>query len=175
MTAKDLLRDAFRTGITVKGVDGLLEVAGGVLLWFVQPQAMGRALQLLSLHELSRDPHDVVAIHLLRISEKLAHSSPLFASLFLLSHGLAKVGLAIALWRNELWAYPIAIGVFSGFGIYQIYRLSHTHSFALAILTVLDAVVVWLTWEEYRVQKSERGLSGGLRKPGVVGGDDDLT
>jgi uncharacterized membrane protein len=161
MTAKELLRDAFRTGITMKGVDGLLEVTGGVLLWFVKPRAMSGALRALSLHELSRDPHDFIGIHLLPVSERLAHSNPLFPSIFLLSHGLAKVGLAVALWLNELWAYPLAIGVFSAFGIYQIYRISHTHSITLVILTLFDAMVVWLTWEEYRVQKSKRGVIDG--------------
>jgi uncharacterized membrane protein len=161
MTLRDLLRDVFRAGITMKGIDGLLEITGGVLLWFVKPRAMGGALRALSLHELSRDPHDFIGIHLLHVSEKLAHSNPLFASLFLLSHGLAKVGLAIALWLNELWAYPLAIGVFSAFGLYQMYRISHTHSIALAVLTVFDALIVWLTWREYHLQKSERAL--GLR------------
>jgi uncharacterized membrane protein len=159
MTVKDLLRNAFRTGITMKGVDGLLEVTGGVLLWFVKPRAMSGALRALSLHEL-RDSNDWIWIHLLHMSEKLASSSPLFPSLFLLSHGLAKVGLATALWLNELWAYPLAIGVFSAFGIYQLYRVSHTHSITLVVLTIFDAIVVWLTWQEYRVQKSVRGLSG---------------
>ncbi len=156
MTAKDLLRDAFRTGITAKGVDGLLEIAGGVLVWFLQPSAMGRALRALSLHELSRDRHDFIAIHLLHVSERLAHSAPLFASIFLLSHGLVKVLLAIALWMNELWAYPLAIGVFVAFSIYQVYRFAHTHSIGLMILTVVDIVIVGLTWAEWRVQKSER-------------------
>lgn len=164
MTAKKLLHDAFRTGITMKGIDGLLETTGGVLLWYVKPQAMGRALRTLGLHELSRDPHDFISIHLLHVSEKLAHSNPLFASIFLLVHGLAKVGLAIALWLNELWAYPLAIGVFSSFGVYQIYRFSHTHSIALAILTIFDAMIVWLTWEDYRVQKSARGFSRGTAR-----------
>ncbi|HXX71276.1 MAG TPA: DUF2127 domain-containing protein [Candidatus Acidoferrum sp.] len=157
MTVRDLLRDIFRAGITMKGIDGLLEITGGVLLWFIKPRAMGGALRALSLHELSRDPHDSVGIHLLHVSDRLAHSNPLFASIFLLLHGLAKVGLAVALWLNELWAYPLAIGVFSAFGLYQVYRISHTHSVALAILTVFDAMIVWLTWKEYRQQKSERG------------------
>jgi len=158
MTLRELLRDVFRAGITMKGIDGLLEITGGVLLWFVKPRAMGGALRALSLHELSRDPHDLIGIHLLHVSERLAHSNPLFASIFLLSHGLAKVGLAVALWLNELWAYPLAIGVFSAFGLYQMYRVSHTHSIALAILTVFDALIVWLTSREYRLQKSERAL-----------------
>ena len=29
-----LLHDSFRVGITIKGIDGILEALGGVLLWF---------------------------------------------------------------------------------------------------------------------------------------------
>jgi len=160
MTGKDFLHDAFRTGITMKGVDGLLEATGGVLLWFVRPQAMGHALRVLSLHELSRDPNDFIGIHLLHISTKLAHSDPTFASIYLLAHGLTKAGLSVALWLNELWAYPLAIGVFSAFAAYQIYRFSHTQAIALLILTIFDAAIVWLTWKEYRVRKREAKEEG---------------
>ena len=162
MTGKAFLHDAYRTGITMKGVDGLLEAAGGVLLWFIRPQTLSHVLRVLSLHELSRDPNDFVGIHLLHISAKLAHSDPTFASIYLLWHGLAKAGLAVALWMNRLWAYPLAIGVFSAFGLYQIYRFGHTHSIALMILTIFDASIVWLTWEEYGVRKAEREKNGAV-------------
>jgi len=156
MTAKDLLRDAFRTGITAKGIDGLLEIAGGVLVWFIKPQAIGKALRALSLHELSRDRSDFIATHLLHISEQLAHSKPMFASIFLLSHGLMKVLIVAALWMNELWAYPLAIGVFAAFSVYQVYRFTHTHSISLLIITFVDIVIIWLTWAEWRVQRAEK-------------------
>ena len=162
MTGKVFLHDAYRTGITMKGVDGLLEATGGVLLWFIRPQAMSHALRVLSLHELSRDPNDFVGIHLLHISAKLAHSDPTFASIYLIWHGLAKAGLAVALWMNRLWAYPLAIGVFSAFALYQIYRFGHTHSIALMILTIFDASIVWLTWKEYGVRKAEREKNGAV-------------
>lgn len=155
MTLRALLRDLFRTGITMKGVDGLLEATGGVLLWFIRPWEMGHALRVLAWHELSRDPNDFIGIHLLHISEKLAHSDPMFASIYLLWHGLAKMGLAVALWMNELWAYPLAIFVFSFFAGYQVYRFSHTHSAALLILTIFDVAIIWLTWEEYAARKAE--------------------
>ena len=156
MNPKSILRATFRTGITMKGIDGLLETIGGVLLWFISPSALSAPIQALCQHELSRDPHDFIAGHILHISEKLAHRDPLFASLYLLSHGVVKVILAIALWLDELWAYPVAIFVFTAFGVYQTYRYTHTHSFTLLALTIFDAIVVWLTWEEYRVQKAER-------------------
>lgn len=140
----------------MKGIDGLLEAIGGVLLWFVKPSEMSATIQALCQHELSRDPHDIVAAHFLHISERLAHSDPLFASIYLLAHGVVKVALAVVLWLGKLWAYPLAIFVFSAFSVYQIYRYTHTHSIALLLLTVFDVAIVWLTWGDYRVVKSAR-------------------
>jgi uncharacterized membrane protein len=160
MNALSLLRATFRTGITMKGIDGLLEATGGVLLWFIKPSSLSWTLQAIFQHELSRDPHDFVAAHLLHLSERLAHSDPLFASIYLVSHGLIKVVLAILLWMNKIWAYPLAVGVFSAFSVYQVYRFSHTHSMFLLLLTAFDVVIVYLTWEEYRVEKSKREMQG---------------
>lgn len=160
MNAKSILHGSFRAGIAMKGVDGALEAIGGVLLWFVKTSAMGKTLHTLFEHELSRDPHDFIAMHLLHASEKLAHSDPLFASIYLLSHGIIKAALAAALWMNELWAYPLAIFVFSTFSVYQVYRYTHTHSVALLLLTVFDVAIVYLTWQEYRMQKAERNARG---------------
>lgn len=162
MNAKFLLHGTFRTGVAMKGVDGLLEMIGGILLWFIKPSAMSSTLRMLCEHELSRDPHDFIAVHLLHTSERLVHGDPLFASIFLLSHGSVKAVLAVFLWFGELWAYPLAIFVFSAFSVYQVYRYTHTDSIALLGLTAFDLAIVWLTWGEYRVQKSARkaGRSG---------------
>jgi uncharacterized membrane protein len=162
MNAKSILHGTFRAGITMKGIDGLLEALGGVLLWFIKPSAMSATIQALCQHELSRDPHDFITAHLLHISGRLAHSDPLFASIYLFSHGLVKIVLAIVLWLDELWAYPVAIGVFGAFSVYQIYRYTYTHAIALLVLTVFDVAVVWLTWQEYRVQKTERETRKGV-------------
>ncbi len=157
MNSLSFLKASFRTAITVKGIDGLLEAVGGVLLWFIKPESLGGSLQGIFQHELSRDAHDFIAAHLLHASEKFAHSDPLFASIYLFSHGLIKAMLSAFLWMNELWAYPLAIGVFSAFSVYQVYRFTHTHSITLLLLTVFDLLIVYLTWEEYRVEKSRRG------------------
>lgn len=156
MIPQSLLHSTFRVGIAIKAIDGILETIGGALLWFVRPATMNRALRFIFQHELSRDTHDFFAGHLLHFSANVAHGSIVFASLYLLSHGAVKIALAAALWMNELWAYPLAIFVFGAFTVYQIYRYDHTHSLALLILTVFDAAVVWLTWEEYGAQRSTR-------------------
>jgi uncharacterized membrane protein len=147
---RTILKTVFRTGITLKGIDGALEIVGGVLLWIVRPSATNALLRVLSQHDLSRDPHDFIALRLLRTSEILLSSNRLFPSLFLLSHGIAKVVLVIAMWMKQLWSYPLTILVFSAFSAYQIYRCSHTHSIALFILTIFDVVVIALTWQQWR-------------------------
>jgi uncharacterized membrane protein len=145
--------ESFRAGITLKGVDGVLELIGAALLWAVKPETLNHAVRFIFQHELSRDPHDFLAAHVLHATQRLEGENKLFAELFLLSHGLIKIIIVTALWLDQLWAYPLAIVIFSAFGVYQTYRWTHTHSFFLAVLTVFDAAIVYLTWAEFRVQK----------------------
>src|SRR6266849_1616120 len=87
--------------------------------------------------------------HLLRLSERFSADTQFFAAMYLLVHGVVKVLLVWALFRAKLWAYPAAIVVFAAFGVYQMYRYFLSPSFAMIALTVLDVVVIVLTWMEY--------------------------
>lgn len=151
-TGERRLRQLFDASIIIKGLDGLLQVAAGVLLLFVKPQSLNRALIALTEHELLQDPKDKIANYILSLGH-LSAGSKLFGILFLLSHGLIKIFIVIGLLKNKLWFYPLGIVVFTAFGLYQIYQYSHTHSLGLLILTILDVFVVALTWHEYRVIK----------------------
>lgn len=148
-----LVKGTFRAGIALKGIDGVFETIGGVLLWFIHPSATNAMVRILCQHELSSDSRDFIAIHLLRASETLLSGNRTFASLYLLSHGATKVVLVIAPWMNAMWAYPLTIFVFSIFGAYQIYWYSHTHSIAMLLLTIFDAGLIYLTWVEWREQE----------------------
>ena len=146
-----LRRGTFRLGITLKGIDGLLETAAGVVL-LVDPSILSNIS--LTIWTFGHFHHHRTG----RIGEQLAMTDPRFASLYLLSHGLVKVVLAVCLWMNRLWAYPAAILVFGLFGVYQIYRLERVYSIGLLLLTISDAIIIWLTALEYRDQKRQRLL-----------------
>ncbi len=141
---------AFQVGVVLKWIDGVLEVVGAALPLFVKPDRIVGAVAALTRHELSRHPHDPLAAHLLQAAQGLRGGGELFVSLYLLTHGLVKVGLVWALLRSKLWAYPVAIAIFAAFGAYQMLRWSRTHSPAMVALTVLDAFVILLTWAEWR-------------------------
>lgn len=151
-----VLHDTFMIGIILKGIDGVFEIIGGVILYAVSPAQINRTLFFLLQHELSEDPRDVVANFLIRAAGQLSVGTQHFASLYLLSHGIVKAGIVISLWKNKLWAYPAAIVFFIAFIGYQLYRYTFTHSPWMIVLTVFDVVIVVLTWLEYRHVISEK-------------------
>jgi uncharacterized membrane protein len=50
--------------------------------------------------------------------------------------------------------------VFALFIMYQLYRFSFTHSVWLLVITILDMVVIWLTWREYKYLRRDRAVEG---------------
>src|SRR5258708_36532491 len=139
----------FEVGVILKGLDGVLQIASGALLLFLNPGQIRHAVVLLTRHTLSRDPDDLVANYLVRAADQLSVSHQLFASLYLLLHGVVKIVLVWALLRPRLWAYPPAILIFAPFSAYQIYQFVISHSIVMLVLTILDFVVIALTWPEH--------------------------
>jgi len=146
----------FKIGIAIKGVDGVLETIAGVALLFVSPASLGRLVDWPTHGELQEDPNDFIARHLVNFSQHLSIGTKHFAAICLLVYGMVKVGLAAGLWRGKLRAYPVALIVLGLFLVYQIYRLTHTHSPGLALVSVLDFVILALIWRDYRYRRERR-------------------
>jgi uncharacterized membrane protein len=132
----------------VKGVDGVLELIGGLLLAFLPPVAINRAVLFFVEGELKEDPADFVS-NLLLHTARNAIEVKVPASVFLIVHGFVKLLLVAALATNRLWSYPVAILVFAGFTMYQLYQLAQQRSFFLEIATLMDVVVILFVIVEY--------------------------
>jgi uncharacterized membrane protein len=146
----------FLASVWFKGLDGLLELLGGVALLTVSPAFILRTVQFLTQDEITEDPRDRVAHGLLRIASHLSLATEQFMALYLLIHGIVKLVIVWALLKRVLVAYPASIAVFAGFIAYQSYRYTLTHSAALLVLTALDVVVIVLIWLEYRALRLGR-------------------
>jgi uncharacterized membrane protein len=142
----------FRITVTLKGLDGALEVIGGVVLLIVSPASIQGFVRFLTAHELAQNPHDFISLHLLHSASQLTRSSTVYGGIYLLAHGVAKVVLVVLVLKNKLWAYPLMIALLMAFIVYQVYRLTYKVSFGLIFLTAFDLLVVWLTWREYRIK-----------------------
>src|SRR5467141_3553803 len=69
------------------------------------------------------------------------------------AYGVIKVFLVESLLRRRLWAYPTGIVFFALFIVYQMYRYYLHPSIEMLVLSILDLIVIVLTWLEYRQLK----------------------
>ena len=148
INSKKLL-EIFDAGVYLKLINAILEVFGGFIFLFSKPSSINNIVLRLTQHELIQDPRDFVANFLRHQVSLLTGRSELFTAFFLLSHGIIKGFLLVALLQKKLWAYPTAIVVFLGFIVYQLYQFLIGGSPWLIVLTVLDVIVVILTYLEY--------------------------
>src|SRR5260221_8606822 len=146
----------FRISLFLKGAFALFETLGGILAWFVSQQSLLNFVTAITEGELIEDPRDLIANYLLQSAQHLSISSQHFIAFYLLSHGVIKLLLIIGLLSRKLWCYPSAIVVFGLFIVYQLYRFSYTHSFWLLFITILDAVIICLTWHEWKFLQRTR-------------------
>lgn len=146
---KRTLDRLYRIALWVKGVDGALEMVGGLFLLFITQTTLGQLVTFLTQRELSEDPRDWIAIHLRDAVSQLPPNTKLFASMYLLGHGVIKLFLMVGLLRNLRWSYRPAIAFLLIFVGYEVYRMSLRFSLALFVVSLLDAVIVLLVWREY--------------------------
>ena len=151
---------AFRASLILKAVFAAGEIIAGIGTYLITQQFIFKVLERVTREELLEDPRDAIVNYLLDSAERFSTSARNFATLYLLSHGVIKLWLIIGLLRGKRSYYPIAIAIFGMFIVYQVYRFGITHSLWLVLITVVDVLVVGLTWQEYRYLRGSRGESG---------------
>jgi uncharacterized membrane protein len=86
-----LLHRLFELGVVAKGVDGALELIGGLLLLLLSPAAITGTIRFLVQGELKEDPTDLVANLLLHNTRTIVDTR-FSTSAFLIVHGVVKLG-----------------------------------------------------------------------------------
>jgi uncharacterized membrane protein len=134
----------FRIAVLLKGLDGVLETAGGVTLLVASPAWVVHIARVLTWHWLVAHPQRAVAQHLYNSVQHISAGSEHFAAIYLLAHGIVKIGLVAALLKDQRWAYPTAMIVFAAFVVYQFHRFTVTHAILLIPLSLFDLIVIGL-------------------------------
>lgn len=150
------IRRIFRLSLILKAIDSVIEMAAGLALYLIADTTILAAARWLTYGELARDPRDLIANFLMHSAEALSVTRKDMAALYLLSHGGIKLFLVIMVLRDKGWAYPVFLVALALLIAYQSYQISYTFSPWLIALTLLDAVVLVLTWHEYRLRERER-------------------
>lgn len=154
---------AFVMTLVFKALFAVAETVTGIGAFFVSRNAVVGLAHAITRNELLEDPDDPLANYLLHAAQHLSFASEHFIGIYLASHGLVKLALVVALLMRKLWAYPLGIGVFGLFIMYQVYRYILTGAISLIFLTVVDLMVIVLTWHEYRYLRGYAGQARGGR------------
>ena len=150
------LHGLFQISLWLKAAHSVLEIAGGLALILISNATIVHLADLLTRGELIEDPHDRLASLIMHGAYGFSAGAKSFSAFYLLSHGVVKLFLIIAVLRNQPWAYPAFIGTLAALNVYQTYRLTHELSYLLIAITVLDLVVLVLAWHEYKFLRSSK-------------------
>jgi len=151
-----LEHEFFRISIFLKGLYSFFELLAGMILLLVSSDKIFNFVHYIFKNELLEDSRDFVANFILNFAGSLTASLKLFFAIYLIIHGVIKLGLIIALWKEKKGAYPVAIAVFGLFIVYQIYRYILHPSLILLFLNDLDLAIIILTLLEWRRLKRKK-------------------
>ena len=128
---KKIIDEGFEIGILLKSILGFFEVLAGLVLATSGRLMVNNLIIALTQQEISHDPDDFFANFLINASKNISAGQHIFATVYLIFHGVVNVLLGIFLLKGKYWAYPASITLFSLFLIYQLYRCFYTHSLLL--------------------------------------------
>jgi uncharacterized membrane protein len=150
-TQEKEVRWLFDASVFLKGVISLFEVIGGLLVLFIPPMAVTNLVIAMSQDELAEEPGDFIATHALQLAQHFSVASGTVIAVYLLTRGLIKLGLVVALLKNQVWAYPASLAVLGLFIAYQTYQIILGHSLLIAAITFFDLIVIFFIWKEYAI------------------------
>jgi uncharacterized membrane protein len=141
---------AYLAAIAIKGFDGAVELLLGIVVAIIGRQGLYDLLIGYIAPELEshQRPH---AAHFIRHSaDGLMHAHD-FLIIYLLAHGILKLGIAIGLFReNTNWIFPVGSAVLVGFIAYMGFRLTEHWSYWLLSFALFDCVTLLLVLNEWR-------------------------
>ena len=147
---------AYVVTIAVKGIDGAIETILGLAVLITGPVRFNSFLMMLAAPELTEHATENGFMHLLRNgASQLLGTSIDFVVIYLLLHGLLKLGLALVLLTGRgRWVYPVATVILLGFLAFMSWHLAEHWSNWVLVFALFDLVTLLLVLNEWRNEKT---------------------
>lgn len=150
LPTKTALDKAFAIGLGLKALDAIVELVSGLFLLFVSPEQLQNWIRGSLAPELREGANGFVVTYLLHWITHLQQGVVLFAAIYLILHGVAKLVVVVEVLRGKSWAYVGLIVLLALFVVYQIYHMATTGlSPGYLLLTASDLIIIALTSVEY--------------------------
>jgi uncharacterized membrane protein len=149
---RSLSHRAYLVAIAIKGFDGAVELLLGIAVAIIGRQAIYDFLIGYVAPELENHQRPHTAHFIRHSADGLMHAHD-FLIIYLLAHGILKLGIAIGLFReNTNWIFPVASAVLVGFIVYMNLHLAAVWSWWLFAFMLFDVVTLVLVLNEWRNQ-----------------------
>jgi uncharacterized membrane protein len=158
-------------GVSIKGVDGMLELVLGLAL-LVVPSLPHTALEAAA-SKASATTAPIgrfISNYLEGLDGTLSHWGTGLVIAYLVAHGAIKVLLVVCLLLRLHRVYPAAIAVLAAFLAYEIYLFCTGPGVTLGLFIVLDALIIYLVVREYRELKSRSKRGAGSPRAAPASG-----
>ncbi|MBI5798174.1 DUF2127 domain-containing protein [Candidatus Woesearchaeota archaeon] len=155
MNIKKVLHQIFHISIFIKAVDGLIEIIAGLVLLLFNTDFLTPLAERIFKEELIENPSDFLANITLQ-STQLSPAAQHFAVVYLLTHGILKIGIVLGVWHKRKETYQFAAAFLAILIIIQTIRIINTHSIILSFLTAIDFLILCLLYREYKLHKHKK-------------------
>ena len=90
----------FRMAVIVKGMDGFLGMALGLVILLISNEQVINFFNFATSYELNEDPTDWLANVLIQFAQQLSANTRIFLAFYIGVYGFIKVVLAYGLWKR---------------------------------------------------------------------------
>ena len=145
-----LFHDLFDIVVVLKALNGFAEIASGTTLLWIKVGTIMEWVQWLTQSELLQDPHDLLATSLEHWAMNFGHDAQIFSGLYLLAHGVVKFTIAILLFKERPWVFPLGLILFSVLVVFSLHHVSIHWSWVLAGFIAFDLFTISIIAKEWR-------------------------
>ncbi len=129
---------------------GFLRVFVGVTFLRLNGHQLSELTYTLIAHEVTGKRGDAVLEHIYAFLEIHDVTVTYFIALYFLFWGSVEIVLAFCLLKRIEYAFPVTMGLIMLFLVYGVFRYTHTHSFVLLCVLIIDVGILYLINREYQ-------------------------
>ena len=150
MNKEQTWENFFYLGILAKGIEGLFEIFIGFFLLLVGKETLLAFFARAVGSEFTELPRDFFISIVYTFLQSILMDFKIFFALYVIAHGMINMGLALALWRERQWVFPVAIIIELFFVFYAAYYVIASYSFFWLVFVAFDTVLIVLIWHQYK-------------------------
>ena len=144
-----MFHNLFDIVVVLKGLNGLVEIASGATLLSIKAGTILEWVLWLTESEMLQDPHDYLASSLQKWALNFGHDAQVFAGLYLVTHGVIKLVLAILLYKERPWVFPLSLLLFTALVAFSLHHLLNHWSWPLTFFIAFDAFTIGVIAREW--------------------------